>query len=267
VQLEHRAVPEQRLHAVPTEDEPRPTVTALAARPNGPPARHAQMRPEDDIPVEAQHQVLPDRLDRLEPPAVEALGNLLRLRPRVRRLDLKSLTDQDLQAASGPVQRVALWHVSEANADEPPLVQTREVNERQRAAAAGAAAAIVWAAMEPLDRRLFRYDYSDVALLGKLVTRTRWWPLAGAALHAANGALFGIAYDEMRRRTGADARRLALAMAMIENFALYPLNYLIDRYHPAHGEPGLPPLLSGRGLAQATARHALFGVLLGRWAA
>jgi type VI secretion system secreted protein Hcp len=46
----------------------------------------------------------------------------------------------------------------------------------------------VWAALEPLDARLFRFDYSDVALLGKWATRARWWPLAGVALHAAEEA-------------------------------------------------------------------------------
>ena len=58
---------------------------------------------------------------------------------------------------------------------------------------AGAAAATAWAALEPLDRRLFRSDYSDVALLGKAVTRARLWPVAGLVVHAANGAAFGLA--------------------------------------------------------------------------
>jgi hypothetical protein len=48
---------------------------------------------------------------------------------------------------------------------------------------------------------------------------------------------------------------------------LYPLTALVDRYHPARGEPGIPPLARNpRAFAQATARHALFGVLLGRLA-
>jgi hypothetical protein len=139
---------------------------------------------------------------------------------------------------------------------------------RRRAALAGAAATLTWAALEPLDRRLFRCDYSDVALLGKWVTRSRWWPAAGLAVHAANGAAFGLAFHELQRRTRAEPRRLALTMALVENFGLYPLSYVVDTRHPARGERGVPPLLTnGRALAQATARHALFGVLLGRWAA
>jgi hypothetical protein len=141
------------------------------------------------------------------------------------------------------------------------------VTARTRAALAGAAAACAWAAAEPLDRRLLRYDYSDVALLGKWVTRSRWWPLAGLALHAANGATFGVAFHEVRRRTGAPPRPLALGLALAEHVALYPLSYFVDTRHPARGEPGVPPLLTGRAFVQATARHALFGVVLGRLAA
>ncbi len=135
---------------------------------------------------------------------------------------------------------------------------------RLRAAAAGAAAATVWAALEPVDTRLLRCDYSDVALLGKAVTRRHWLPV-GLALHAANGAAFGLAFEELRRRTGLPPRRLALAAALGEHLTLYPLCWFVDRYHPARGEPGIPPLLRNpRAFAQATLRHAVFGLVLGR---
>lgn len=135
---------------------------------------------------------------------------------------------------------------------------------RRRAAAAGAAAAGVWALQEPLDQRLFHYDYSDVAVLGKAVTAgSRWW-LAGIAMHVANGALFGIVYDEARCRTAVEPRKLALAMALGEHIALFPLSYFVDRYHPRRGDRGVPPLLkSSRAFGQATWRHALFGLVLG----
>ncbi len=137
---------------------------------------------------------------------------------------------------------------------------------RTRAGLAGIAAALVWAAVEPLDKHVFRNDYSDVAMLGKLVTRTRAWPLAGLAIHASNAALFGVGLAEVQRRLGSPTRRLALQLALVENFALFPLAYVVDRVHPARGEPGLAPLFNARGLAQATARHALFGAVLGRFA-
>jgi hypothetical protein len=141
------------------------------------------------------------------------------------------------------------------------------VTSRARAAAAGAVAATTWALAEPLDRRLFRCDYSDVAVLGKLVTRGPGWRTAGLAIHAANGAAFGLACDELRRRLAVDGRRLALGMALAEHLILYPLSWFVDRFHPARGEEGVPPLLTNpRAFAQATVRHALFGVVLGRLA-
>lgn len=139
---------------------------------------------------------------------------------------------------------------------------------RRRAALAGAAAATAWAALEPLDKRLFGCDYSDVALLGKALTRSRVWPIAGLAIHAGNGALFGLVYRELQTRTAYEPRRLALSLALAEHVTLYPLNAVVDRRHPARGEQGVPPLLANpRAFAQATYRHALFGVLLGRLAA
>src|SRR4051812_40931548 len=98
---------------------------------------------------------------------------------------------------------------------------------RTRAGLAGATAATVWAALEPLDTRLFRCDYSDVALLGKAVSRRHWLP-AGLAIHAANGAAFGLVFDELRRRTGLPARRLAVGMALAEHLTLYPLCWFVD---------------------------------------
>ena len=126
---------------------------------------------------------------------------------------------------------------------------------------------MLWGLQEPLDRRVFGCDYSDVALLGKAVTRGRRWRTAGFAVHAANGAVFGLVYDALRRRVPVEPRRLALGMALGEHVALYPLSWFVDRYHPARGEPGVPPLLHNRrAFAQATWRHALFGWLLGRLA-
>lgn len=91
---------------------------------------------------------------------------------------------------------------------------------RVRPAAAGAAAAVLWGLAEPLDQRLLRCDYSDVAVLGKALTRGRRWRMAGFALHALNGAIFGVVYDEVRRRVRRDPRRLAIGLALCEHAAL-----------------------------------------------
>jgi hypothetical protein len=137
---------------------------------------------------------------------------------------------------------------------------------RSRSTAAGAAAALVWGAAERVDRKIFANDYTDVALLGKFVTRSRAWPLAGVAVHAANGAAFGFAFDMVRRHSKVGPRRLALGLALTEHLALFPLGMLVDRYHPARGEPGVERVFGKRAFAQATFRHALFGVVLGRLA-
>ena len=142
------------------------------------------------------------------------------------------------------------------------------MSTRARSIAAGAVAATAWGLLEPLDRRLFRYGYSDVALLGKAVTRGPHWRPVGFALHAANGAAFGLAFHELRRRVDTEPRRLAVAAALTEHVVLFPLSWFVDRYHPARGEDGLPPIVtSPRAFAQATARHLVFGLVLGRLAA
>ena len=126
------------------------------------------------------------------------------------------------------------------------------------------AGTLVWAALEPLDRRVFQHDYSDVAVLGKTFTRGRGWLPLGVAIHAVNGVIFGLAYYEIGQRLGGDRRRLALRLALLEHLTLFPLGALVDRYHPARGEAGLASLFSLRAFGQTTARHALFGKVLGR---
>lgn len=133
-----------------------------------------------------------------------------------------------------------------------------------RHAAAGAAAATLWGLAEPLDRRLLRHDYSDVALLGKTFTRGRGWRPLGFALHAVNGAVFGLALRQAHRVTGWEPRRLAVGLALAEHVALFPVGAVVDRRHPARGEPGVVDVFSARAFVQASLRHALFGWLLGR---
>jgi len=102
----------------------------------------------------------------------------------------------------------------------------------------------VWGLQEPLDRRVFRCDHSDVRLVG------------GLPVHALNGALFGLAFDVVRRRIPIEQRRLALGSALVEHTVLWPLVALFDR------ELATSP----RAFAQGLYRHALFGLVLGRLA-
>jgi hypothetical protein len=124
------------------------------------------------------------------------------------------------------------------------------MSPRVRAAVAGSVAAVVWGLQEPLDQRVFGCDYSDVLFLG------RGHRSVGFLVHAANGALFGLAFDAVRQRVDVDQRRLALALATGEHLALWPFISLVDR----------SLVTSPRAFAQATYRHALFGFVLGRLA-
>lgn len=124
------------------------------------------------------------------------------------------------------------------------------MSSRTRAALAGAVAACAWGALEPLDQRLFRSDYSDIRLVGRGDRRL------GFLVHAFNGALFGVAYDSVRQRVDVDQRRLALGMALAENTVLWPLMLVVNRELAE----------SPRAFTQSTLRHALFGWLLGRLA-
>ena len=137
------------------------------------------------------------------------------------------------------------------------------MHPRLRAVAAGSVATLVWGALEPLDRRLFRHDYSDVAVLGKAFTRGSGWRPLGLALHALNGAIFGAVYYEVARRVRRNPRRLALELALLEHLTLFPTGKLVDRHHPARGEEGVVGLFSLPAFGQATVRHAVFGAVLG----
>ena len=129
-------------------------------------------------------------------------------------------------------------------------------------ALSGALAAAVWAAQQPLDKRVLDCRFDDVELLGKAVTRANGWYPIGLAMHLGDGALFGAAYANLARRLPLPAPLRGPAAALAENFATWPLVALTDRLHPAREE--LPQLSgSGRALLQATWRHLLFGIVLG----
>jgi hypothetical protein len=139
-----------------------------------------------------------------------------------------------------------------------PLDQARTV----RGALAGAVAAGVWAAQQPLDKRLFGVPYDDVELLGKTVTRGPAWPFVGAAMHLANGAIFGAVYANVAPRIPLPSWARGPAAGAAEHVATWPGMALMDRIHPARRD--LPPLtLNPRAFAQSAWRHLLFGAVLG----
>ena len=131
-----------------------------------------------------------------------------------------------------------------------------------RGAIAGAVAAGVWAAQQPADKTVFGVDYDDTELLGKAITRGRAWPVVGLAMHLGNGAALGAAYAALAPRMPVPSWSRGPIVGLAEHLATWPLTVVVDRLHPARDDM---PRLAGswRAFAQATWRHALFGIVLG----
>ena len=129
-------------------------------------------------------------------------------------------------------------------------------------AASGAIAAAVWAAVEPLDKPVFKCDYSDVEFLGKAVTRGPRWRPIGFASHIINGALFGAIYANLSALKILPPVLRGTVAGLIEHLVTWPATAISDRLHPAREE--LTQLNGNRNaFAQATFRHILFGGMLG----
>ena len=131
-----------------------------------------------------------------------------------------------------------------------------------RGALAGAAAAAVWAAQQPLDQRVFGVDYDDVELLGRFVTDGRAAYPVGLAMHVLNGAVFGALYANAGRALPVPAMLRGPLAGLAEHLATWPGTAALSRVHPAADD--LPELWgSAPAFAQATWRHLLFGTVLG----
>jgi hypothetical protein len=127
-------------------------------------------------------------------------------------------------------------------------------------AVAGALAAAIWAAAEPALGRAFGTTFSDVRLLGRAVTRGRLWPVVGVAVHVANGAAFGWAFE----RVGGRGVRQGVLAAEVENLVLWPGMALVDRFHPDCRDGTWPRLLtSPHAFAYEATTHGIFGAMLG----
>jgi hypothetical protein len=138
-----------------------------------------------------------------------------------------------------------------------PLHRTRTA----RGALAGGIAAAVWAAQQPVDKRVFGVAYDDADLLGRLAARGRAAYPLGVALHLANGAAFGAAYARVAPALPGPPWLRGPLAGLAEHLATWPATALAARVVALRE---LPPLWrSSPAFAQATWRHLLFGAVLG----
>ena len=131
-----------------------------------------------------------------------------------------------------------------------------------RGGVAGAVATVVMTLEQPIDKRLFNSRYDDVEILGKLVTRGDHWRPIGCVLHVQNGAFLGAGYARIKPSLPGPPVVRGLLLGLVEHVVAWPLTAVLDRYHPARKQ--LPRLARNhRAFAQATIRHAVFGIVLG----
>ena len=216
-----------------------------AARHERPAAVHPQVAAQDVAALEPEQQVLAHRLDREQPAAVEACSAI---RPICARGFGVSTSTRS--PTSGCRRRAARWSASPSGIGRRigAVTRGRQQPERRRRSSG---------------RRPSRSTGRSSAATTR-TSRSRQGRELAAALaagrpraHAANGAVFGarLARRANRRQAGPP-----VALALAENAALWPLRALVDRYHPARGEPGAAAAPRNRAaFAQACWRHALFG--------
>jgi len=128
------------------------------------------------------------------------------------------------------------------------------------AAVAGATAAAVWIAVEPVTRRLTGGSHRELRLISGTLAGKRGGTALGLAVHLANGAVFGVAF----RRLGGHGVRQAVIAAQAENAILWPGMAIVDRVHPDVRSGAWPMLVADRGaILQEIGGHVVFGAVLG----
>lgn len=132
-------------------------------------------------------------------------------------------------------------------------------NDPRRYALAGAAAGVLWRAVEPALRRAFGHPYSDPELLTAFITRG---PLQGPLdylVQAGGGGAFGYVFARVGGRTA----RQAVGAVLAENALLLAVAPFVDRIHPDVRDGRWPPLAGNpRAAAVSVSGHLLYGLLL-----
>ena len=121
VERQHRPVPLGRLDRIAAEEEPRPPGSGRADRADAPAAVHPQVAPHGDAAFEPEQQVLPDRLDALEPATVDRLRDAGDEPARMRRRGRQAEPDERLESRGRAMERVAFGHPSRVKPARPVL--------------------------------------------------------------------------------------------------------------------------------------------------
>ena len=150
VERQHRPVPLHRLPLPRPQDEPGPPGAIRAARLDAPATAHAQVAEHRDAALEMQEQVLADRFDLLESPAVDGLRHPRRRAAGMRsdRLDLSPTRARSLAAArwsespsgidasqrtqAGAARHLAIADAVGLTADEMPRPSRRLLPDYER---------------------------------------------------------------------------------------------------------------------------------------
>jgi hypothetical protein len=137
-----------------------------------------------------------------------------------------------------------------------------ELARTLRGALAGAAAAGVWVAQQPLDKRAFGVRNDDAELIGTAIVRGRAAIPVGTLVHLANGALFGAVYANVAPALPVPSWARGPLAGLAEQLATWPLTGVVERVHPARDR--IAPISASRAAFwQATWRRLLFGLVLG----
>ena len=121
-----------------------------------------------------------------------------------------------------------------------------------RGALAGAAAAGVWAAQQPLDKRVFGVDYDDAELLGTLrhARRGAGVPARARRCTSPTARCSAPLYANVAPRAARCPPALRGPLAgLAEHLATWPATPLLARLHPAAGD--LPQLWGNRARVRA----------------
>ncbi|HEX2485117.1 MAG TPA: hypothetical protein VHQ66_07450 [Myxococcota bacterium] len=109
-ELEHRSVPLDSFESLAAEDEPWLPEDARPRLLDVPATSHAQVAAQDDAALEGEQEVFPDRLDVLEPPAVDPFGHAENGCARMGRLGADHVPFEDAETIRRAVESVSFRH-------------------------------------------------------------------------------------------------------------------------------------------------------------